>query len=1766
MASGLNFDALLDPSVAAPQDEELSPFGTQQLQQAGLDFSGLQEMTKPVPDKIAFPRSLKWAYGIDSDESYRKYLEQVISSGREDEEAELQRQYKRTEDETHKKSAIDRILQDRAKMGGMRFQDIRAVQQIQNTDLQDSEDFFAYNYAQKVVNSTASHLYSQRPMEEWDHELMNRATKSIYLKEATQKIAEKMQTDYQASGFGNKAVSFGERFIPLLFDARMKSQFFSLTGNDLMEQYQRYFLMDNPHEAVREIKALTEQMYKRNPEAAIQFLNGFTNYTTSDATLDNLFSAIDFAAPATGLTAGYIVSRVKGAIQAAGTKTPDLVKQMEAAGQINDATKIVAAEQAAKAANPKPALGQVPGTQLEDSLKELRNETVTLQQGVQALEQGVPYTERYRRLAEEMRARTDLAMDQVRHGPVKVQRLEQESRALALGAEETDKIIYTKYPNAADRVYDVRVSNLDDGITSNYFRIVELGQKGDPRTPTVLMDALTPPGLKEQSLRAANQNVSDAMLKAAKTLQPGQAQYFNRLINRIESAFAKGDDTLANQLLAKANQYYKKNTGLNLEQFQVTQTPKAKPTRINSADMAAANVNKPFTKAEQTVMGGMKGLTLDERINTIVQLRKDRVTASLADDTLKPFVTEANAHYSAQREIGLHPKGYQVVPRDGGFVIEIKQPISETTVTVRNELGIETKHDNPPGLLRLFTSLLPLSKDSKLAANMMESAKLAGYGTKAQQDLVREFLKPVHELQGALSKKDWKTFIGFLNDQKLYKKGDEYGRFSRSYGEFVQDYQKYTGRIPTVAEERAYWAYVQLNDLDFVINNLGLARDKWRDGRELFGLRIGNAAAKDVVNNIEGKVLLSLPSDSKVPFGYLLHEKGEGKFYRSDQSVKGRGKFQATIRREVAEGRLKVIQIAPESRQILKDYYGLDMPKTSVNYIITDEIHSQPIPFRNLPYMPGGHRTYDHPWVARVPDLVESGEVRKTTFYNGDKNHTFFSNEKDGKHYVENFNKARELLVDGIASGDMTRLTAFLAKNLGHSTERFIKFFDGYGGQLPLNQPMYLTPSGTSVDSKYKLVDQLKSQYPLRDFVRSGESPHNINNGQINLRYAEERGDPLNFFEVQGNKRNPTYNFRPAAFVDPFVAAHRAADTIVNSRILDDVRIKAVERFIAEFGQGLEWDIARQRANPLQAFLEAPVRSNATLAERLAISDARRATKELIGMKTYFENGIDALQQKIYEGMGFKGNKDGHIDNWMLWTIKNPAQAMRTIAFNLKLGMFNPASFYNQAQALNGMAAILGPTHALKAATASTQTYLLRSWKDNPKMLDAFARNLEAGGMWKADQFKEAAEAFYRTRYSEVGKEVSDWNQWLNPGLTTNKGGQVMESSRWFFKRGEEVGRYNSWFGAYSEWRAANPTAKFGSAEIAQVLNRADTLNLSMSGVSNSVLQKGMPGVMTQFFHAHLRQAELLASGTFGAGRISGAQAARLVTWNSMVYGLPVGLGGAVTAGLWPVKSAVNRELIERNIDPTDHVAYDAIMNGLVSVAYERSTGTRLDFGGSGLGGISLLRDLAEGEKSYWDIFSGAGGRTMKGVMQSFYPVYDFVKSTGERPLTQADFSDILENVSSLNALQKVWYGYTLGVYLGRYENRLENISGAQALMVALTGMQPQSIQDMYDVNAIIKAKEAGQKESLKKYNLHIRRAFEALDKNDDAGFTTHFDRANREAVIGGFRQDELAKMMRNALQDNEPLVVRSHKRLMDRIKTEDQFEYYKKFLEKRGL
>lgn len=1647
---------------------------------AGYDFTSKAPEVGEIPydfgdgftatavDAItAGKRADKWQFGLAEMSPGRDSLYNQIITGKEQQEAKIQAQRQDFIDVNFR----DNVLRERILSGDIEPEEIDNF--LSGAAANPHWDYFEKKYSSRMVTMAAEKVTNARNLTEADHQAMDQAQKALHLKEGAQKIAENLKAEYDAKGLPAKIEPNLERFIPLLYDARMRANFWAFTGSDLKAQYDNYFLMDNPSDALRMIEAESRARFAANPSAALDWLHGFSAFSSSDVALGNIFTAIDFGTvPGVGLGASALRRSLKATIKANANRTTDTVQILEDLGDLKTSTRLLAQRQVDREA--------VQGG--PRSLDELRGQTVSMQSGPTAFEGNnlALSREGAQRIKAMMDDNKRLLEANLEEGPIKVQRLEDGSNALKVAERETDELFNLNYANISDRILDVRTSKLDDAITSNRFRIFALGEaEGGKAVEGLDATARYRPGSKGPF----------------KTLRPSNDDY----------------------------------------------------------------------------------------------------TITFGDAWVKPFKTLEAAERAAREDYKLG--AFEVVPRANGYVVEVKKAIDETLPSVRNALRIETGADTPKGLGQILRAVLPLSKNAKLAPEIMEAAAIAGYGTKNQQALVNSLMKPIDALRKTAGKKDWENFNTFLDRQRLTKTEDGYGRFSENFHDLETEWHKQFGKFPNEAEQKAYWSYVQLNDAEYVINNLGIYRDKTRQGRAMYTLPNNEMA----VPAIEGKMVQHFPWDTPAETNFLLWDKdisgvrrlsnfdsNPGESWAKKYNVVGKeaeGTRTSSVFREwldkgIQAGELKVIQLARYSEDELRTALGArELPKGRIDYIVTRDVQETPLKLWQLPYQPGGHHAYEYSWYVRQPVLdVGKGEIRRRTTYRGDTNLVGMNTEKDVKEFTRRMNVARDIFKRGLdenatpnaKANAVVELDTYLNRNLPFDLEHFQKLFKSHKGQFDVDTPFYHTPNAKTTDAFHKLEDVIKRGDPNVTYLRSSESPHNLDAGQINLRYASERGDPLYASENIGTKANPAFNFQRAKMIEPMAIADRAARTIANSVILDDLKIKAAERFIAEFSDTLVWNIAEIRRNPLRALMEAPFKPGVLDVDKWAAMDVRRSTLELLGMRTDTQVRIDSIVQKLSETIystkvGKKIADSEWTPTWMIPAIKDPAKAVRKIAFETHLGMFNPTSLVNQAMIVNHIAGVEGPIRAIKSIQTGQMMSMLRFSEDNADWINHFAKLQSKTGL-SVEHFKEAFEGLKQSGFHKVGREMIDHNEWMTAGLTEGRFGTFLEYGKAFYKRGEEIGRYTGYVAAYDKWRTANPKALFDSAAKAEVLNRADLLNLNMSGISNSVLQKGLPGVITQFFNAHLRQAEQILGG-----RLSRAEMFRLVTWNSLIYGLPMGLGGAATAGLWPVKQTATEYGLKAEDKfgwrADDHILTDVLMNGLMAVIPEQVGSTKFDTGNLGLGGVSIFRDFWHGNKSNAELAAGVAGRTMNDMAKATMPFVRSVVSLGDYKLKFEDWVDASKILSSASAVEKAYSAIFLGKYFGKTEQPIENITASAGIIMAITGMQTQDISEMYALLANEKQLKKYQDDVTKTYSLYIRRAFADLDKNNDEGFADWFKRADIEFKRGGFLESDRQMMTRRALDDSAVLVDRAFKKHLERTRENPEaLDNFRKRLERRGM
>lgn len=1739
MAGPFSYDPGQDPD-----ERILAPDIDNTMDRAPFSYSeNVPSNPSPVTGTVLEQRATKWNFGLGEESPGQPSILNSIATGNEKELEDVYKRLGHAREVSIRKQALQRLIDDRKgvytpedlinfKVSG---ELIKSYEQNAPT----VQDYFAHRYSEKSTNTMFEWWINQRTPTEEDFQAMDMVQRRLYVKEAIQKFTEDLQKKYDDSGWSipegtglvggyfqlpRKISANLERFIPLLYDARMRESFFALTGSDLLNQYKRILNRESPDDAIKEAKQIASEIYTKNPSAGIDFLHGLLSFSSADVTTHNLFSLVDWGfaggSAAGAVKGGFSIARnalAKDIVKATSNRTTDPIRLLEVSGDVNKAAEAL-------------AMREISGIVGSTDYSTARNLTVTLQQGTAALEKGgYSYSrEQARRITEMVNQGKQRLEDRLFNPGTRIQRLEADSPALKAGSVEADRTFNARYPNLSDFIIDMRVSNIDDFFSNNYFNVYRLGQQA--RNTTFV-------GKNETGVQIVSQIAKEPvnMTPANLDLTPEAQRALQNLKTRLAEAPVSEKQHIADLI------------------DDITRTYRQPPSaQTNIYDLTAGN---------------------------------DNVKMIMGDPYLKPFRSAESADYAAKDLFKLKQGDYQVTPGAGGWYVEVRQNIPETAVSVRNQLALDTKNDMPQGWGRLVTSLLPITKDAKQSAAIMESAKLTGYSYKNMQAFVKTYLDPINELRTG-GKKNWDDFKTFIEAQRHYQKDGVYGKFSRTLGEFEEDWMKQFNRLPNEAEGKAYFAYVQLSDVDWVYRNMSVYTKKLREGVNQFTVETGGGqlvapnipGLKTPANKVsfEGRLIHEFPSGSEKPFSFIVWDKDPNNIVinRVNSPVKGPlGNLQA-YRDAVAKGEYKIIQVDKDAVRSLRETGGVKLPKGHIDYVLVKDFKTGEIPFQQLPYRPGGHRLHDYSWYARQADLdFYTGGVNKSIYYRGDLNHTGFVDEKTGREYIRRFNNARQLLDEG----NDALLQAYVSKNLPYSVDHFKRFFEPHGGELKTNVPIHLTRNNESVDDAAKLADIFKKQEPNTRFIRATESPHNLYTKGPGTQFTAEREKGLEHIVSANVNGNLQFEVRPTKWVDPMITAHRAAEQIVQAQHLDDLKIKAIERFIAEFSDVLAWDINKLRANPMEALMNAPIKASPMRAEYWTIKEARRTTLEMLGLRTPMQQGIDTLQQKFYEnvlGPKIGGWASEHIADWALPYIKDPTLAMRMVAFRLKQGLFNPIAYINQAAQVAAISAIettaQAPLRAVRSGITSNVIKQLEHWATNDKMIEAFAHKTAPLTGLNKQHFKEMFKGLIESGYNKAGKEQADYAQWLSHDMN----GRLFGGKDWdtlFLRKGEETARRTSYAAAYHRWRDMNPNAVFDSAAKTEVLNRADLLNGQMSSVSNTLYQKGIPGVITQFFSAQLRQAELMLEGVGGSvglvakPRLNGAETLRLMTVNSLLYGIPIGVGTPFVAGLWPLKQTATQKSLSYGVDPQDHQLINLFINGFAQEALKLATGTQFDTSSLGLGGISLLKDLYDNNKPWYETLSGVSGRTILGVLKSFYPFEEFIMSTGSRPLTREDFADLLANVSSFSSLEKAYYAHSVGIYYGRNEQYLQNISGMTGIISALTGLNPQTISTMSAMLTEKKNIEAFQKKVADRVSVYVRRAVEASNNNDSATSKLYWDRANRELQLGLFTPQQQLQIKSRAMRNEAPLIEKVAKDFWMKIKNEEDFTNYKKFLRRQG-
>lgn len=1143
------------------------------------------------------------------------------------------------------------------------------------------------------------------------------------------------------------------------------------------------------------------------------------------------------------------------------------------------------------------------------------------------------------------------------------------------------------------------------------------------------------------------------------------------------------------------------------------------------------------------------------------------------DGTLFDSSTQAQHYKDEQYKLG---EAASVRQEGNQFYISHMQDVDETQTGVRNSL-IVSGNETPRGWWNSLATAVtgkfaPLGNSIRSSAYTMSDFAMNNRVITTQApSIMRKAIEDTAkgiELGGKWTTGERQEMQTILEHNRDYMSPDGVrGQFYKSALEFETAFNDRFGYMPSDKQIVAYDQFTRLSDLDYTLRELDSLRDKSRLGVRNYKVTFNGTDDTGLPSAVKTdwfNAKLVKDFDPKATPNANVYVMPEGKF-TTKYDLKKADLSSKAINDKLTSGEYQILQVFNPREKPLMATTGV---KDDVHFIVTNKFEDKAVEFgENVPYRPGGHVIYQDQHYLKQSKIGPGTNGELTHF--GDTTIKAFSTERETNFWADRYNEARKL----IKANDHRGLEDYInAGNLPETLPQIKQMFSD--GTLSPDIPLVHTFAGRDT---LQSSEELARAYPGLKDTFSAYNLSQVSSGE----FLADRGAQLNTIANAGTEANPIYNNVASRLFDPFTSLQKGMAQIVRSRWMADEKISAAESWIQEFGMLFDQSklpIEKLRQNPTYwlyhggpANIDAGVmRTNPELVT--AAMTARKNIMNFIGARDEVGGLMDGLRLKLidsissvekYTGAGqplLPKNFTNKVDETFLPAITNAPEYARQASFHAVIGLFNPVQLWQQAQGLTHVYA-LAPQHAFQSTTASALVRMYRLTED-AAILDSAADKAAALG-WKKEDFLEAIDSWKKAGVHNVGGETALLSTTADPQLFKSAGATFLDKGLLFFKAGESIVRDTSWFTAYREWKAANPTKVLDNRALGDIGNRYQTLSLDMTRASNSALNEGILSVPTQFWTWNARFAEQMLDGN----RLTLGEKARAFTMYSAMYGIPATLGG-ITFGAIPYANYgdIRQYAINAGINVHDKW-YQAFSEGLPSMLLNAITGHETSLQRFGPN-ATQLKDIIDGKKSAYETLGGASGTFVAQVMKTVAPFFSYGFSAFQKdsgfPLHFNDLVNVAENSSTLNNAEKMVRAWNSGSYISKTEGIVaSNLDKFQSVMLGL-GLNPQSVNDAYtkmDMNKAQKSQgEKAQKEMTENW-LIASRAGLAGDYNT---MTDYMTRVHRTAVQAGLTKAQERQIYKNAMKGNESMVDSVEKQFQRSNPNLQSVPRFKEYLENK--
>lgn len=761
-----------------------------------------------------------------------------------------------------------------------------------------------------------------------------------------------------------------------------------------------------------------------------------------------------------------------------------------------------------------------------------------------------------------------------------------------------------------------------------------------------------------------------------------------------------------------------------------------------------------------------------------------------------------------------------------------------------------------------------------------------------------------------------------------------------------------------------------------------------------------------------------------------------------------------------------------------------------------------------LPYRAGGHRIYEDKYFVK--------QAYKTVLDNGDtawKNpNTYIAGTKaEVEEWARIMNAAREQFARD--PGDLAKLDEIFGGRPGYPTPE--QFTAGMADGTYSKDFEFVGLFDRELPKEY---DNVGHQW-MSEEAEDGTLSYLRTNGRL-------------YYSQKGNDALVDWRGAQAPVLDAYEAVNRAFLNIANLTSFSDYKVTSINRWVNTFGKYIDENSVAKNATPMQKFLDGKLTKGASR-DRVtnAAADQREIILRNLGWKTESDMKFDEVSRSFGEFLmgkdptSLRHSASRKMLNWM--SDKNPLQTLRSIAFDLKLGLLNPVQLFLQAGTYMAIAAI-DPAGATKALGTNG---LLRAFLVREDLLPAMIK----GGMWKMGGFDSAEEfeAFMKTAKASGFLTINESHSLVNAmgpnsglSLSDNPLQKAREMSRFFFNEGELVNRMTAMRSAWDHTKKAFPDLDNARGEdfLNKFTGRSETLAFSMSRSSQAWWQQGPASIPTQFFSYQARMMEMMMGG-----QLTRMERARLIASQFFLYGAAGIPLAPVLSDLMASKTGDAPELQTLG-GWVDRGALDNLVNAFGGP--DVMIGERFGTGGWIGDTIGELMGYSKyGEQNTMDILGGASFAVAADVYNDFLPFLSYMAAetggdTG-RPAPRRAFVNLASNISSVSNVIKFMMIRNHGQYVSTSGNiSVDEVPSDAAWFVLLTGSKPGDMDELAAQMSYLKDRDAAVKEAAKVVEQYRADILTYPDRHEEIAdeiniFVRHLDPSIRASVLAKARQPE---------------------------------------------